>query len=125
MTTDTITIERTVDEQRTLSTMTAAFIADPVMRWLFPKADDYLRSFPTFVQTFAGQTFQTNGAYRTTDEHGAALWLPPDVHPDEEAVGAFFQATMPQERQEAIFSILEQLDKYHPTGAHWYLPVMK
>jgi len=117
-------IERTIDEEGTLATITAAFIADPVMRWLYPGAQDYLKSFPTFVQMFVGQAFQTNTAYRTADHHGAALWLPPDVRPDEEAVGAFFQASVAEERQTAVFSILEQLGNYHPTAPHWYLPLL-
>ncbi len=55
---------------------------------------------------------------------GAALWLPPDVHPDEDEVVGLIQRTVPEEAQEDLLSILEQLGSFHPSEPHWYLPLI-
>jgi ribosomal protein S18 acetylase RimI-like enzyme len=55
---------------------------------------------------------------------GGALWLPPDVNPDEDAVVALVQRTVSRSNQEAVSSIFEQMSRYHPTEPHWYLPLI-
>ena len=38
--------------------MTAAFVADPMMRWLFPDPAVYLRAFPAFANAFGGRAIE-------------------------------------------------------------------
>jgi len=54
----------------------------------------------------------------------AALWLPPDVHPDEDAVVDLIQSTVLEKAQGDLLSILEQLGGFHPSEPHWYLPLI-
>ena len=42
------------DGQRAIDTIVLAFAADPVERWMYPRAGDYLRHFRAFVEAFAG-----------------------------------------------------------------------
>ncbi len=49
---------------------------------------------------------------------------PPQVEPDEEALGALFQRTVPEDLQDDVFALLEQMGRYHPSEPHWYLPLM-
>lgn len=112
------------DERKIIDTLTLAFSSDPVMRWFYPSAHDYLQHFPEFVRRYGGEAFDHGTAYSVQDFSAAALWLPPDVHPDEEALGEFFQNTLSAERQEQAWSVLEQLESYHPDDPFWHLPAI-
>ena len=54
--------------------VTLAFATDPVARWLYPDAADYLIHFPHFIRGFAGAAFDAETAFMTSDMSGAALW---------------------------------------------------
>lgn len=112
------------DYDRTTATLVAAFIADPFNRWLLPDSRQYLETFPRVVKYFAGGAFDNASAYRSDDFKAAALWLPPGVGPDEEALGEVMQEAIMPERQAEAFEVLEQMGGYHPAEPHWYLPLM-
>ncbi len=63
-------------------------------------------------------------AYCLRGYAGAALWLPPDVHPDEDTLIALFQRTIAEEDRDVIFAVFEQMGSYHPDEPHWYLPLI-
>ena len=83
---------------RAIATILLAFSADPVARWFYPEAHDYLTNLPRFVQAFAGKAFEYNSAYQIDGYSGAALWLPPEVHPDENALVALLQQTIAEKK---------------------------
>jgi ribosomal protein S18 acetylase RimI-like enzyme len=101
-----------------------AFSADPIVRWVYPDPHQFLSSFPVLVRAFGGKAFEHGTAYFVEGFTGAALWLPPEVHPDEEALGSVLMRTVPEERHEDMFGVLEQMGSYHPTEPHWYLPMI-
>ena len=101
-----------------------AFSADPVTRWLYPGPHQYLLHLPCFVRAFAGKAFEHKSAYYVDGYLGAALWLPPDVRPDENALFALLQRTIPEENQQEVFAFVEQMDSFHPSEPHWYLPMI-
>ena len=109
---------------RSISALVAAFIADPFIRWLFPDAKQYLTYFPQVLKYFAGAAFEHGGAYRSDDFKAVALWLPPDVEPDEEALTDVMEQGVQSELQTDAFAVLEQVGASHPTMAHWYLPAI-
>ncbi len=84
------------DEPQTIDVMVLAFSSDPVVRWFYPDAHQYLTNFPAFVRGFGGRAFDKGTAYNVDGFMGAALWLPPDVHPDEDAVVELIQRTVPE-----------------------------
>jgi ribosomal protein S18 acetylase RimI-like enzyme len=110
------------DYDRTIASLVAAFIADPFIRWMFPDSKQYFYYFPLDLKYFAGGAFENSSAYRSDDFKGAALWLPPGVGPDEEALSAVMQEGVAAELQEEVFAVLEQVGAGHPEEAHWYLP---
>ena len=69
------------DEGAAIDVVVRAFSADPAARWLYPDSNQYSVNFPNFVKAFGGKAFEYGGAYTIDDYRGAALWLPPDVHP--------------------------------------------
>ena len=123
-TTAPITPATAADAEHAVAALTLAFSSDPPNRWAWPDPRDYFEAFPAFVRAFAGRAFEQGTAYCIDGYAGAVLWLPPAVHPDEEALVDLIQRTVAREAQADFFAILEQLDRSHPTEPHWYLPMI-
>lgn len=112
------------DYDRSIATLVTAFISDPFIRWMFPDAKQYLHYFPQVLKYFAGRAFDHGSAYRSEDFRAAALWLPPGVSPDDEALGAVMQEGVATELLGEVFAVLEQVGASHPQFAHGYLPAI-
>ena len=98
------------EAEQAVATIVLAFAADPAARWSYPDPAQYLEHFPAVV---GGDGFA-----------GAALWLPPGVGLDEEAMAAIMERSIPAERQPEISGVFEQMGSYHPHEPHWYLPLI-
>lgn len=109
-------------EDRVVVDLTAAFEADPPVRWMYPEQTEYLRHFPTFLRAFGGVAMR-EGTFEAT-EGGAALWVSPGSAPDDEAIMAVVEASVPASRHEDVFAVFEAMGHAHPAEPHWYLPVM-
>jgi ribosomal protein S18 acetylase RimI-like enzyme len=107
-----------------ISTVVMAFSADPAARWMYPDPQQYLLHFPRFVRAFAGKAFQYGSAHIAGEGYAAALWLPPHVLPDEDALQRILQTTTHESIQQDLFSVFEQMDSFHPLVPHWYLPLI-
>jgi ribosomal protein S18 acetylase RimI-like enzyme len=112
------------EADQAVGTVVLAFSADPIARWFYPDPHQYLLHLPSFVRAFAGKAFAHNSAYYIDGYLGAALWLPPDVHADEDALVALLERSIPEEKQQEIFAFVEQMDNSHPSEPHWYLPMI-
>jgi ribosomal protein S18 acetylase RimI-like enzyme len=112
------------DQSRLITAMSLAFSTDPAVRWMYPAPETYLEYFPQFVSAFGGRAFESGTAHFIGDVQAVALWLPPDIQPDEEALMNLFQRTVPEQNQQALFSMFEQMGDYHPHEPHWYLPLI-
>src|SRR5215510_9593936 len=77
-----------------IDTITHAFESDPAARWMYPASSQYHRHFPTLIGALGGRALDHDSAFRTDDFAGAALWLPPDVGPDEEALMALVEMSV-------------------------------
>lgn len=112
------------DEASAIDTVVLAFAADPVARWCWPDSHHYLSSMPSFARAFGGGAFNHNAACCTDDFAGAALWLPPNAHPDDDALGEVLERTVSASIRGDLFAVFEQMAKYHPAEPHWYLPLI-
>ena len=112
------------DEASIIKVLVRANWADPAARWVWPDSQQFLTHFPSFVRAFGGKAFAHGSAYYVDGYTGAALWLPPDVHPDENALIALLQRTVSEQIQKDFFPVFEQMGRYHPSEPHWYLPLM-
>ena len=121
MTTTTIKTASASDEAGVLAVLTLAFGADPATRWTWPSPDEYLQHFPIFAKLLAGKAFTTDTAYYADGFAGAALWLPPDVRPDDDALSALMWRTSAAPLED-VSQVFEQMERHHPREPHWYLP---
>lgn len=109
------------DSASVLDTITVAFAADPPSRWLYPDDGGYLRHFPTFIRALGGAALKEGTAFAAEDCSGTALWLAPDVSPDEEGLMRLVETVAPSKRAE-MGGVIEEMGRYHPSEPHWYLP---
>lgn len=110
------------DRDRCTATFVAAFVNDPLMRWMFPDADQYFTFFPQVVLHYGGSAFDLGTAFRTDDFAGGACWLAPGEAVDEEALGGVLEGGIEPARLGVIFEFMEQVGASHPDVDHWHLP---
>jgi GNAT superfamily N-acetyltransferase len=107
---------------RAIATLVLAFVGDPIERWLWPDAEQYLTHFPNFIQAFGGRAFKERTVWQLGGSAAVALWLPPGAEPDGDAISALLAETVSPDLHEDTFAVLAQMEAAHPTFAHWYLP---
>jgi GNAT superfamily N-acetyltransferase len=112
------------DRPAAIATLAEAFRSDPICRWVWPAEATYDRFFPPFVEAFAGAAFHQGTAFATDDAGGVALWLPPGIASDEEALGQILVDSVAEERQEEVFAFLGIQGELHPHEPLWYLPLI-
>jgi ribosomal protein S18 acetylase RimI-like enzyme len=118
----TFTVLSEDEEPRALDVLVTAFTADPVIRWLYPDATGYLTHFPAFLRAFGGKAFASNTVWRLGEFEAVALWFPPHVEPDGDAVVAEITQSVAPDQHADVFGVLEQMEAAHPRFPHWYLP---
>src|SRR5512134_708970 len=97
-----LSIAATAERERALATIRAAFRNDPIARWVYPNDATYEAAFDRVADAMAGGAFDNNSAYATNDFGGAALWLPPGVHSDGDAMGAVMAETVDESQMEDL-----------------------
>ena len=127
MTSTTSSLVSTVaaaEKERAVSTIMAAFIADPPARWMLPDPHQYLTHFPEFVHRVCGSAFDNQSAFVAEGFMGAALWLPPGVDPDGEGIGQWMNEAVPEADQDKVSAFFDEIGKYHPREPIWYLAMI-
>ena len=119
-----VRIAQESERSSVVASIVAGFVADPVARWCWPKAETYLASCSKFVNAYGGRAFEQGCAWTENAHLGGALWLPPGVGPDEDELEQLIGSTVAEEKQEYLFSAMEELGSYHPEEPHWFLPVI-
>jgi GNAT superfamily N-acetyltransferase len=113
---------REAEQAKAYDVLVAAFIDDPVERWLYPELTQYRTHFPTFLAFFGGAAFGVETVWCLGEFSAVALWLPPEIGPDGDTIGAVLRDTVSPEKHGDTFAVLEQMGAAHPTYPHWYLP---
>ncbi len=124
MSTVTINTATASDIEKIIDMVVLAFSADPFERWLYPDPHAYLINFPTFIKAVTAQAFESRNVYYVDGYAGAALWLPPDIHLDEEPIITSLEQTISKQKMADTSAIMEQMAFYHPHEPHWYLAVI-
>jgi ribosomal protein S18 acetylase RimI-like enzyme len=124
MTQGTIKTATAAEADAVIAVVVLAFSADPAARWAYSDPQQYLTHFPSFVSVFGGNAFAHASAYYVDGYVGTALWLPPEVHPDEATLIPLLQRTVAESLHQDLFAVFEQMGHYHPREPHWYLPLI-
>jgi GNAT superfamily N-acetyltransferase len=111
------------DRGRVFEILTAAFAADPAVRWMYPDEKQYRRHFPRFADAFAGRAIE-RGTAELIENMAVALWLPPGAGPDETMLAHTLEESLPKADRGPVFALFEQMAGHHPREAHWYLPLI-
>lgn len=117
------------DAAEVTGVMTRAFASDPAARWLFADARTYATFFPRFLEAFAGRAYAHEGVRGIRDTRtgrlaGCAMWLPPGVVPDGDAVGSVLAEALTTDQLAKAGPIFELMEGYHPHEPLWYLPML-
>ena len=109
------------DVERVVATLTEAFSADPVVRWVYPDTHQYWTYWPDLMRLYSASALAHGTADYADGFAAVALWLPPGVGPDEEAMGMLLEQSVPEQDQADVFGFLEQMGVSHSSEPHWYL----
>lgn len=112
------------DRKKAFATIALAFASDPMMRWSFADPGRYFTIALDFIEAFGGKAFDHQCADQVGDCAGVALWLPPGVEPDHEAMGVIMEANIPPALMADGAGLMEQMQRFHPEEPHWYLPLI-
>lgn len=120
----TVTVARPDEQEKFLATIVLGFSADPLVRWMVPKASDYVAHATAMFTAFAGKAFATESAYVANDGEAVALWLPPNTESDDDDMLPLMLQIMTPEHLEVVGAVLAEMDAYHPKEPCWYLPMI-
>ncbi len=119
-----VNVASATDQDAVLGALMLAFGADPCIRYTFPKPQTYLAAFRPFATAMGGGAFAAGGAWMADNGAAAALWLPPGVESDSDALGGLIGELVPPEKQAVIGEVVEGMGQYHPHEPHWYLAMV-
>ncbi|HWD68302.1 MAG TPA: GNAT family N-acetyltransferase [Caulobacteraceae bacterium] len=122
MTEDEIHIAGEDEREALLAILTVAFAADPPTRFIWKTPEGFLSAFPRLATAMGGRAFDQGTAFIRDDFAAAALWLPPGIEIDGEALDALLSETVPAETREKMAQITPAFGSFHPHEPHWYLP---
>ncbi len=106
------------------ATLTIAFSADPIMRWLYPEAELFMAEFPGLLEVYGGKSFAAQAAWRAGSSSAVSLWLPPRVDVDGEAFVDYMIRTVAADKHDELLSVVEQMGERHPPEPVWYLALL-
>jgi len=104
-----------------LRTLVAAFENDPLERWMYPTSEQYQQCFPRFLMALGGRAFEAGTAWGTSDLSAIALWLPPSMDPDGEAIAAVLTETVSPDKHPDLQLLADEIARFPPDYPHWYL----
>lgn len=107
------------EAEAVMDTLMLAFAADPVFRYWWPRASDYLTTARAFAHARGRPAFANGTVTIAGDFDAAAIWLAPGVEPDSPL------SSDDDDDDSAAGAIAAELGRriaaWHPEAPHWYL----
>ena len=107
------------DKEQVKSVLKLGFSNDDLLRWVFPSADSFLKSFDLWMEEFSKESFKNNIVFSEKNFHGTSLWHPPGFEFDDTVLHSTFES-IPDNRLEDALKFFEEFSEYHPKDS-WYL----
>lgn len=100
------------------------FVADPATRWVWPNPQKYHSHFSSFAKAIGGKAFAYESSHYIGNYAGAALWRPPNAHPDVEQLTTLLLSIGSDDAMNDGPKVFEKMGSYHPKEPHWYFPLL-
>jgi ribosomal protein S18 acetylase RimI-like enzyme len=113
-------VERS-EAQLALGCVTLAFAADPIFRYFWKRPADYLQYAPPMMMAMGERGFEHGTVTATEDFDAVAMWLPPGVAANPDALRSIPRAPTTPEREQLSAELRAEVQRFHPTNPHWYL----
>jgi GNAT superfamily N-acetyltransferase len=124
MDTTGVRIATSAERDALVATLMLAFAGDPCTRYMFAKPEDFVAGFPALAVGMGGAAIEHGSAWLAEDCAAAALWLPPGVESDSEAMVAAITASIDEAKLPVLGEVGRAMAHFHPHEAHWYLPLV-
>jgi GNAT superfamily N-acetyltransferase len=113
------------DREACIDIVVAAFIADPLVRWMMPHIPSYLKHAHAAMDAFGGEAVEHGNSFYIEGYKGVVLWLPPGVEQDQEAMEQSMMAGADPSVLPDMMTVMEEVQSYHPHDEPcWYLPTI-
>lgn len=119
-----VTIADDTGFDRAISTLALAFGSDPLARWMYGDADQYLLHIRRIFRALGANAFDAGTAHCISGGHGVAFWFPPGVIGDYGNVQAIITESIAGHRQAEVGAAFEEVESYRPREPHWYLVLL-
>lgn len=115
-----ITVAGVDDRERVVETLVAAFVADPVLRFLFPGDADYAGQAGIFFGHLFDKRVGRGAVWVADGGLATAIWEPPggEVGADPELDG------LPEDARERVRRYDDAVHAAFPALPYWYLGVL-
>ena len=120
-----ISVVTSDDQERMIATLTAAFLIDPITRWMLPDPQQYLEAFPSMLRPLGRAACEHNTAFATAGFSGVALWMPPSANADEEGSAELIDRWVEPDKQGELAEASEKTSACKPDDdVTWHLPMI-
>ncbi|MGW2624817.1 GNAT family N-acetyltransferase [Micromonospora taraxaci] len=123
MTTPEITIATPADRGAVVDSLVAAFVQDPVLRYLFPDEDTYPRYAAAFFGNLFDKRVHRSAIWTIGGGASVAIWEPPAGEPVA-THGLPGEASYPADVRARVQGYNETVHAALPTYPFWYLGVL-
>ena len=107
-----------------VDTLVEAFRTDPFWVHFMPDPDrDGFAAEPALrdVMTAEVGSYLNHGHTHVIDDRAAALWTPPGIRSNDDALGEAFGRHVAPELVEAAFPLFMEMEEFRPEAPHFYL----
>ena len=112
------------ESDKVLDTLLLAFSTDPCLRYLLATPAALFKGFRPFATGMGGAALEQGTAWLADDGAAAALWLPPGVTSDRDAMMAVIGELGREEKMPVLGEVGDVMAAYHPEEPHWYLAMI-
>ncbi len=119
-----VRIATAAERDAVLATLMLAFAGDPCTRYMFATPDAFVAGYLPFAAAMGGAAIEHGAAWLAEDSAAAALWLPPGVESDSEAMLEALTPFVAPGRLPVLGEVGAAMAHFHPREAHWYLPLV-
>jgi len=112
------------EKEAVFNTLMLAFSTDPCVRFMLDTPDKFFAGFRRFSMAMGGAAVEHGSAWLADGGQAAAVWLPPGVEPDREAMLSVLGELVDEAKLPTLGEVGEQIAAFHPEEPHWYLSMI-